>query len=72
MKLRGRSQHECNSLIEAMQAEFVLFFPKKFNCSFLTSQCCLEGIILVHGNNNYEILHIGKAVLESAGILNEN
>ena len=63
------AHNDIDGLIEAVQAAFVFFEPTRLNCSFLTLQGCLEEIILVNGDNNYNIPHIGKAALERAGIL---
>ena len=56
-------------LIEVMQVAFNSFDPKKFNCSFLTLQGCLEEIILVNDNKNYDIPHKGEAAFDRAGML---
>jgi hypothetical protein len=65
------ANNNVDGLIEAVQAAFVLFEPKKLNFSFLTLQGCLEEIILLstNGDKNYKIPLIGNATLERAGIL---
>ena len=65
----AEAHNDIDGLIEGVQAAFDFFEPTKLNCSFLTLQGCLEEIILVNGDNNYNIPHIGKAALERAGIL---
>ncbi len=45
-------------------------FPtRKMDFGFLTSQSCLEEIILSHGDNEYKIPHMGKEGLLRVGAL---
>jgi len=63
------SNNDFDSLIEAVQEAFNSFDPKLLNYSLLTLQGCMEEIILVNDNNNYDILHMGNAALDLVGLL---
>ena len=69
MGLCGRSPQQHRWFDRGSAGSIRFFEPTKLNCSFLTLHGCLEEIILVNGDNNYNIPHIGKAALERAGIL---
>ena len=64
------SKNDVDSLIDTVQAAFNSFDPKLLNFFFLTLQeDCMEEIILVNDNNNYDILHMGNAALDLVGLL---
>ena len=56
-------------LIEAVSEAYDKYPHHKINQAWLTLQCCFNQIIMHHGNNNYNIDHIGKEQLEQNGNL---
>ena len=56
-------------LIEAVSAVYDKYPHHKINRTCLTLQCCFNQIIMHHGNNDYNIDHIGKEQLEQNGNL---
>ena len=51
-------------LIEAVSAAYDKCPHHKINYTWLTLQCCFNQIIMHHGDNDYNIDHIGKEQLE--------
>ena len=58
-------------LIEAVSAAYDKYPRHKINQTWLTLQCCFNQIIMHHGDNDYNIDHIGKEQLEQNGNLLE-
>ena len=56
-------------LIEAVSAVYDKYPFHKINQTWLTLQCCFNQIIMHHGDNDYNIDHIGKEQLEQNGNL---
>ena len=56
-------------LIEAVREAYNNYPCHKINQTWLTLQCCFNHIITHHGDNNYNIDHIGKEQLERNGNL---
>ena len=56
-------------LIEAVSEVYDKYPQHKINRTWLTLQCCSNQIITHHGNNDYNIDHIGKEQLEENGNL---
>jgi hypothetical protein len=54
---------DTSGLIVQVLAAFDRFDPIALNNTFLTLQLCMEQIILIHGKNNYDIPHVGKATM---------
>ena len=51
-------------LIEAVSEAYNKYPWHKINQTWLTLQCCFNQIIMHHGDNDYNIDHIGKEQLE--------
>ena len=51
-------------LIEAVSEAYDKYPHHKINQTWLTLQCCFNEVIMHHGDNNYNIDHIGKEQLE--------
>ena len=51
-------------LIEAVSVAYDMYPYHKINQTWLTLQCCFNLIVMHHGDNNYNIDHIGKEQLE--------
>ena len=51
-------------LIEVVSAAYDKYPHHKINQTWLTLQCCFNQIIMHHGDNDYNIDHIGKEQLE--------
>ena len=51
-------------LIEVVSAAYDKYPHHKIKWTWLTIQCCFNQIIMHHGDNNYNIDHIGKEQLE--------
>ena len=54
-------------LIEAVSEAYDKYPRHKINQTWLTLQCCFNQIIMHHGDNDYNIDHIGKEQLEQNG-----
>jgi len=63
------SNDDVDSLIGAVQASFHSFDPNLLNFSFSTLKGCMQEIILVNGDNNYDLPQMGKAALDRVGLL---
>ena len=57
------------ALIETVSAAYDKYPRHKINRTWLTLQCCFNQIIMHHGDNEYNIDHIGKEQLEQNGNL---
>ena len=53
-------------LIEAVSAVYDKYPHHKRNQTWLTLQCCFNQIIMHHGDNDYNIDHIGKEQLKQS------
>ena len=51
-------------LIEVVGEAYDKYLCHKINQTWLTLQCCFNQIIMHHGDNDYNIDHIGKEQLE--------
>ena len=58
-------------LIEAVSEVYNKYPCHKIDQTWLTLQCCFNQIIMHHGNNDYNIDHIGKEQLEQNGNLHD-
>ena len=56
-------------LIEAVSVAYDKHPRHKINQTWLTLQCCFNQIIMHHGDNDYNIDHIGKEQLKQNGNL---
>ena len=58
-----------DELILQVQRAYNDFEPRKLDFAFLTLQCSIDDILTMHGDNNYDIRHMGKEAMLRDGTL---